>query len=225
MDDYKQTHFQLLWNANVFTQLQTYATLHYTKGKGYYEQYKGVDYFEDEFEDFLSQYEIHAWDAIRRRWLDNDFYGAIAGFHFFDPNDRYHLHMGGAWHRYRGSHFGEVIWSDGGSVENLPEYYRNDAKKRDVSGFLKLNYNFSQTLSAMLDLQLRGVKYQFEGPTSDGQVLPQLVTHSFFNPKLGLTWQYKPVQRFYGFFGVAHREPNRDDYVASTELSRPDPER
>lgn len=225
VDDYTQTHYQLLWNASVLTQIQTYITGHYTRGKGYYEQYKSTDNFSGAFEDFLVSYEISHGDAVRRRWLDNHFYGLIGGVHYFDPTEKYSLQIGGAWHRYLGDHFGEVIWSEVSTVADLPDYYRNDAVKSDKSAFVKLNYRFNDVLSMIADMQVRGVGYRFEGLDSEGSALQQKVNHTFLNPKLGLSLKANTRNRIYGFFGVAQREPNRDDYVISTEQSRPKPER
>jgi iron complex outermembrane receptor protein len=225
VDDYTQTHLQLLWNASLFTQIQTSVTLHYTKGKGYFEQYKNPGGFDDLFSDFLATYELENGDAIRRRWLDNDFYGGIAGLHFFDPSDKFEVHIGGAWHRYHGDHFGQVIWSDQGSVDGLPDYYRNDAVKGDRSAFVKYTRNFTPAVSAMVDLQVRGISYEFEGLDSQGGPFPQEVKHTFFNPKVGLSWKMNDKHRLYAFGGVAQREPNRDDYVDSPVESLPRPEK
>ncbi len=225
VDDYTQTHYQFLWNASVFTQLQFYATAHYTRGKGYYEQYKSSSGFEGAFGDFLAVHGLDAGDAVRRRWLDNDFYGIIGGVHYFDPTDKYSLQLGGAWHRYIGDHFGEVIWSAAGNIEGLPDYYRNDAVKSDKSGFVKLNYHFSDALSMIADVQVRGVNYEYEGLDPEGIPLQQDVKHTFLNPKLGFSMKTGKKTRGYYFFGVAHREPNRDDYITSSEQSRPNPEK
>lgn len=224
VDDYTQTHYQLLWNASVFTQLQTYVTLHYTKGSGFFEQYKGMAFFEPGFAEFLMMQGLGDGDAIRRRWLDNDFYGGIGGLHFFDPSEKYDFQIGGAWHRYAGDHFGEVIWSGAGQVDGLPNYYSNEATKIDRSGFLKLNLHLTPAITAMTDLQLRHVTYRFEGADIEGRPFPQEVRHNFFNPKVGLSWRVDDANRLYTFFGVAQREPNRDDYVSSSPVSRPDAE-
>jgi iron complex outermembrane receptor protein len=50
------------------------------------------------------------------------------------------------------------------------------------------------------------------------------VKHSFFNPKLGLTYQLSKAGSLYMLTGINHKEPNRDDYVESTPNSRPGPE-
>ncbi|MDX1477484.1 MAG: TonB-dependent receptor plug domain-containing protein [Saprospiraceae bacterium] len=226
VDDYTQTHYQLHWNASVFTQIQTFVSLNYTRGKGYFEQYKSVAGSDGFFTDFLERNGIGGADAVRRRWLDNDFYGAIGGIHYQDPTGRYEFRLGGGLHRYLGDHFGEVIWSATGTpVDALPRYYENDAVKRDRTLFAKLNYLLGERWALNLDLQTRSVKYEFEGLDNDGSPLTQTANHRFFNPKAGLSYTLGESASLHYFTGIANREPNRDDYVESTPSSRPSPER
>ncbi|MDX1410237.1 MAG: TonB-dependent receptor, partial [Saprospiraceae bacterium] len=226
VDDYTQTHYQLHWNALVFTQIQTFASFNYTRGKGFFEQYKSVAGSESFFADFLEENGLGGADAVRRRWLDNDFYGGIAGIHYQDPSGKYEFRLGGGRHRYLGDHFGEVIWSATGvPVDGLPRYYDNDATKRDRTFFAKLNYLLGEKWAMNLDLQLRSVRYEFEGLDHDGSPLTQTASHRFFNPKGGLSYTLDEHASLHYFTGIAHREPNRDDYVESTPASRPSPER
>jgi len=226
VDDYTQTHYQLHVNQSIFTQLQGFLTLHYTHGSGFFEQYKNPMYFESSFTDFLTLYNLEHDDVVRRRWLDNDFYGFIAGLHFSDPGDKFTFRITGGYNKYAGDHFGDVIWSaTGAEVEDLPYYYFNDAVKSAINFFSKLNYNVSDKLRFMIDLQYRGVNYEFDGLDNDGSSLSQSVKHSFFNPKVGVGFQLSEHMAINYFIGVAHREPNREDYVESSELSRPRSER
>ena len=60
--------------------------LHYTKGGGYYEQYKEAQDFEDYGINMLniSDNIISSSNLIRRKWLDNDFYGAVYSLNMND---------------------------------------------------------------------------------------------------------------------------------------------
>ena len=75
-DNYRQNHFQLLWNKNLNDTWNLETTIHYTKGKGFYENYKQSAKF--------SKYNLpnigtqSRTDFIRKKWLDNDFYGMIS---------------------------------------------------------------------------------------------------------------------------------------------------
>ena len=72
-----------------------------------------------------------------------------------------------------------------------------------------------------VDLQVRNVNYSFVGKDKDTMDISQKVTLKFFNPKAGLTYIFNPKNKAYLSFAVANREPNRDDYVQSSEASRP----
>ncbi len=91
--------------------------------------------------------------------------------------------------------------------------------------YLKTEARIGKGLTALLDLQVRAVQYDFLGFDSEQKPVDQSVALTFFNPKLGLNWQFAPQWTTYGFFGVANREPNRDDYTQSTPQSRPQAER
>lgn len=226
VDDYTQTHLQLIGNKEITTQLHGYITLHYTRGKGFYEQYKGVDFFDSNFRDFLAIYGLADADAVRRRWLDNHFFGAIGGLQFFDPSDAFQLQIAGAWHRYLGDHYGEVIRSlVPGELPDFPDYYENDADKKDRSVFTKLTYRVGDKFNLYTDLQYRSVEYTFRGFDADGSPADQTVNHKFFNPKVGVTYKFNENQNAYFSVAIANKEPNRDDYVESSPLTRPDPER
>jgi iron complex outermembrane receptor protein len=58
------------------------------------------------------------------------------------------------------------------------------------------------------------------------QSTQQNATFNFFNPKAGLDYSFGGRQhRLYALWGIAHREPNRNDFVESTPTSRPKAER
>ena len=226
VDDYTQTHYQLHVHQSIFTQLDGSLTMFYTKGKGFFEQYKNVDNFESYFADYLSQYGLENSDAVRRRWLDNDFYGFMASLYFTDPSEKFDLTLSGGYNVYDGDHFGEVIWSASGEdTGGLPPYYSNNARKSAVNLFGKVDYRIASSWTARLDLQYRGVDYSFEGLDADGTLVPQDVSHNFFNPKFGVTYRKSQRWSLSYYLGVANREPNRDDYVDSSPSSRPSPER
>jgi iron complex outermembrane recepter protein len=226
VDDYTQTHYQLHINQSIFTQLQGFLTLYYIRGSGFFEQYKNPLYFEPSFADFLAQYNLENDDVIRRRWLDNDFYGFIGGFHFSDPSDKFTFRISGGYNKYNGDHFGDVVSSATGiEVDDLPYYYFNVGTKTATNLFGKLNYKINDQLRFMLDLQYRGVRYKIEGVDFDGADLSLDVKNNFFNPKAGFGYQLSKDLAINYFFGIANREPNREDYVAANELKSPRPER
>jgi len=217
VDNYQQDHFQLHWNEKWSEKWSTNLAFHRTLGKGFFEQYR-----EDEsFEDYgytpinVNGETIETTDLIRRRWLDNDFFGTTFSANY--KNEAFDLILGGAANRYIGDHFGEVIWAQFAQGNIRDRYYEDQSTKDDVNFFGKINYQLTKQLSLFGDLQFRYVNYTANGAET-GLVDD---TFRFFNPKAGLTYQFNAEQNLYFSFGRANREPNRNDY----ESGNPVPER
>ena len=221
VDDYRQTYYQLHFDQALTPFARWVNALHYTRGKGFFEQYKA----DQDLVDYGLDSTLLFSDLIRRRWLDNHFYGFNSSLQIGRPLDRY-LVLGGGWNKYLGDHFGEVIWTEADQTLLTPHnYYFNEAEKTDWNLFGRSNLKISQHLDATIDLQARWIRYKFEGPDENGELTDQDVKHRFFNPKAGLHYQLSEKSSFYVLTGLMHKDPNRDDYVNSTPLSRPSPEK
>ncbi len=210
-DNYQQDHYQLHWNEKLNKNWSTNIGLNYTRGKGYFEQFKD----EESSADFNNLIEEDS-DVVVRRWLDNRFY--VANFNATYKNDGIEIIGGMSYSNYTNYHFGEVIWgsdlSDGTSIRD--QYYFSDAKKIDYSSFVKTTYNVSDQLTAFVDLQGRFVTYKTKGLTSDRDAIDVDANFNFFNPKLGLTYVLNSTNSFYASYAKANREPNRNDFEAGT---------
>lgn len=222
VDNYRQTHYQLLFNQQLSDAWNTNVALHYTQGEGFFEQYKA--------DQNLANYGFDSQtlngefpDLVRRLWLDNDFFGGVYGLNYESTD--LEATLGGGYHLYLGDHFGEIIWSE--LAEGLTpseRYYENDARKGDINIYGRVNYAFQPQWRGYLDLQYRRVDYTFLGRNRQGEQVDQTVGLNFFNPKVGLQYLWDDRTSAYASFAVAHREPNRNDYVESTADSRPEPE-
>jgi iron complex outermembrane receptor protein len=210
-DNYQQDHYQLHWNEKLNKNWSTNIGLNYTRGKGYFEQFKG----EESAADFNNLIEEGS-DVVVRRWLDNHFY--VANFNATYTNEGIEIIGGISYSNYTNDHFGEVIWgsdlSDGTSIRD--QYYFSDAEKTDYSSFVKTTYNVSDQLTAFVDLQGRFVTYKTKGLTSDRDAIDVDANFNFFNPKLGFTYALNNTNSFYASYAKANREPNRNDFEAGT---------
>lgn len=218
VDNYKQDHVQLLWNEQVSEHWNTNIGLHYTRGRGYFEQFKEDENFSDYgFEPITVNGElVDTTDLIRRRWLDNDFYGTTFSANY--TNENINLILGGGWNKYEGDHFGEIIWARfTGDSEYRDRYYDDTSVKTDFNFFSKVNYALNDRWSLYGDLQYRRVSYTANGEDTG------LVDDSFnfFNPKTGITYDMDRNNNFYLSYARANREPNRNDY----ESGSPRPEK
>ena len=213
VDNYAQDHYQLLWNRRFNNNWSTNVSLNYTKGKGYFEQYKEDEDFETYgFEPIeIGGDTINTTDLIRRRWLDNDFYAANANVNY--KNNKIDFTGGAFYSYYTGDHYGEVIWARYASNSEIRDrYYEGNGEKSEFTVFSKATYRFSEKWSVFSDLQGRFLNYNISGITSDLEALTVDEDYSFFNPKAGLTYKLNPSSQFYFSYGKAHREPSRNDY-------------
>ena len=222
VDDYGQTHYQLHYTKQLNSNSNYNLSFHYTKGAGYYEQFKAGESFSDYgFSEIIIQDDtINETDLIRRKWLDNDFYGTV--FSYNTTIDNIDLTFGGAWNSYTGKHYGEVIWAEYASDSELGHiYYDNDATKEDFNVYTKLNYQYNDKLNLYADLQRRTIDYTFIGFDQEGNNVEQSADFDFFNPKFGVFYQMNQNRSAYASFAVANKEPNRNDFVESSPDSRP----
>ncbi len=218
VDNYKQDHFQLHWNQVLGGGWNSNIALHYTRGRGYFEQFREDDDFETYgFEPITVNGElVTQTDLVRRRWLDNDFYGTV--FSLNGDLEKVKLIFGGGYNWYEGDHFGEVIWARLAPEANIWErYYDDTSRKTDFNLYAKANYSWNERWSVYGDLQVRSVNYQANG-NETGLVDD---TFNFFNPKAGIIYDLNRNNNFYFSWAVANREPNRNDY----ENGNPRPER
>ncbi|MGK0384826.1 MAG: iron complex outermembrane receptor protein [Bacteroidia bacterium] len=230
VDNYGQDHYQLIiahefdrnWNINV--------NGHYTRGKGYFEQFRGQDDLADYGLEnvIMGNDTITTSDLVRRRWLDNHFYGATFAMNY--TGKKVQATLGGGWNNYIGDHFGEVIQTQFTEYEELQKrYYFDNARKTDISVYIRANYQVHSKVNLFADLQLRTIEYSFEGPEADifGRVstTQQQLNWLFFNPKAGINYELNSRNRIYSSIAVGNREPARVDIVDATQISRPESER
>lgn len=240
-DNYQQDHYQLFVNHRAGKRLNLQGALHYTRGRGYYEQYRQQDDLADYnvtpfFIGTMPQFingdtlivpadTITKSDLIRQRWLDNHFYGGVFSAEW-NASHRVQFIFGGGANFYSGKHFGAVVWAQ--FADALPlgyRYYDNDAKKTDLNAYAKSNLDLGRGFYAFVDLQLRSVNYSFLGYNQKLESVQQSVPLLFFNPKAGVTYEPTAAHRLFISHSMAHREPVRDDYTQSSAESRPLPER
>ncbi|KGE14096.1 TonB-dependent receptor [Sphingobacterium deserti] len=221
-DNYTQTHHHLHYNYFTTANTTLNVALHYTRGKGYYEEYRGDDNFSTYGLTPIINTDttINTTDLIRQRWLDNYFYGTVFSVNH-KLNENHSLIIGGGANQYRGDHYGKVIWARYASDSRLGDkYYFNDAEKNDVNFYGKWNGKFG-AFNLYTDLQYRFVDYTFEGFDHNRILSDVNVKHHFFNPKLGATYILSPSATLYSSYAYGSKEPVRDDYVASSANARP----
>jgi iron complex outermembrane receptor protein len=155
---------------------------------------------------------INSTDVVRRRWLDNDFYGITWSAEY--QSGRLRALVGGAANRYDGDHFGELLWMQHAAGSAPGDYfYLNFSRKDDANTFVKVDYRLSDKLNVFTDLQGRFVDYSAEGLDIGSRPIAIDTVWMFFNPKAGITWQANRGSELYASWSVANREPSRNDFI------------
>ena len=223
-DNYWQHHYHVLGTHKFNDQMDLNLTLHYTDGKGYYEDYKAnARYSAYKLPDFTGMDGTiqKRTDLVRRKWMRNDFYGGL--FRLKYQNKTLQTILGSSINNYIGDHFGRVIWVK--TAANMPEpdyeYYRNRGKKLDYNAYLKSSFRFLGSFNTYIDLQYRGIDYRIDGSDDKAGDNLHVDRHfSFFNPKAGVSYD-RNGHNAYISFAVAHREPNRKNFTENGPSAQP----
>ena len=232
-DNYHQQNYQLIWNQRLSDVLNLNAALHYTRGDGYYEEYKRkrtlLEYDLDPQETWAKS------DLVRQKKMLNDFYGVVASLNY-NNHQNLQATLGGGWNKYDGDHFGYVTWvkSPVAALQPNHKYYDDNAKKTDFNVYGKVTYDFVPGLNAYVDLQYRHVGIKMVGPTDEINwdtnkriVYDMKESYDFFNPKFGLNYDITSNHKVYASYAIAHKEPTRNNFQNSlnAELDQPKAER
>lgn len=210
-DNYRQNHYQLLWEQNLGDIWKLETTFHYTKGKGYYENYKQGDPFSRY--NLADQNGEEYTDFIRKKWLNNDFYGFVSTL--YGKINQVDLNLGLVANQYFGRHYGEVSGVYFTDIQDY-EYYRNRSVKNEISAFAKAVWKLNR-FEIYGDLQLRNIDYNTKillAGDDEGANLDK--NWNFFNPKAGVSYLI-PSGKIFFSYAMAQREPNRDDLISDPE--------
>jgi len=225
-DNYKQDHYQMHLSHQFNTNWYGNVSLHYTYGRGFYEQYNDdLLFFQPGFgggsldfyrlpavETQAGQEPISSVDLITRRHLNSDFYGTVFNLNY--TSDKMKVVFGGGFNRYDGEQFGEITYADLTRLNEVPQrFYDNVTDKKDFNIYAKATWNITDEFSMYGDAQVRNVSYSANGSLFfPGAVLDVDKNYTFFNPKAGIT--YKPNDRnsIYFSYARANREPARVDF-------------
>ena len=201
VDNYKQDHYQLHWSEILNSSFTSNFSFNLTNGLGYYEQYKEND----------------NQDYITRKWLDNQF--IVANYSLNYQSKKTSINFGSSYSEYDGDHFGKVIWAQNSSNTEVGDrFYDGNGIKKDFSNYLKTTYQINSNISLYGDIQIRNVKYDTSGSTSDILDFSLNKSYSFFNPKAGLNYAFNSDNNLYFSFARANREPTRSDFENNADI-------
>jgi iron complex outermembrane receptor protein len=237
-DNFWQDHniLSAAWEIN--EHWATTATLHYTYGYGYYEEFRpnnklskfGMTYFDADGN------QVKKTDFVRKKGLRQDTYGLIWYTRYKDAH--WNVIGGLSAQNFQGNHFGYVTYIANEGVANHYlangnyQYYDSDAKKLDGNIFVKAAYTFCKNWTVFGDMQFRYVDYKTDGINDkfyeeDSQYYNQELdiheTYPFFNPKGGISFDCGS-HHAYASVAMSHREPERNNFTDNGSYPFPKPE-
>lgn len=242
-DNYIMHNFQLLGRHRFSPNLTLDAALHYTKGDGYYEQYKTncslVEYGLTPFDvatinpdGSTTVQTVKKSDLVCLKNMDNGFGGGLFNLRY--SSGIMNITIGGALNAYHGRHFGQIAWVRNyvGSVDPLQEYYRNTGHKIDGNIYARANVDLTDGVSVYADMQYRHIDYTIKGISDTYDYNAGDMEHldidrkfDFFNPKLGVNYMFANNHRAFASWSVAQKEPTRSNFIDCAPGREPRAER
>lgn len=218
-DNYQQDNYQMIYSYEFNKHWNLNAAIHYTYGRGYYEEYKeDASYSNYGLADvYIGNDTIRSTNLVRQKWLDNHFYGFTFSTKYNTKN--FDLTIGGAGNKYDGDHYGEIIWAQISNFQKDRRWYDNTGIKSDINVFAKANLLLAEKVNLYADVQYRYVDYTINGIDGILRDISQFHYFNFVNPKAGIVYQVNKMNRLYLSFAIANREPNGNNY-ADADLTR-----
>jgi iron complex outermembrane receptor protein len=213
-DNYVQHHLQFNYTHSFTDRLAWSTTLNYTRGDGYFENYKAGK----SFSKYLMEAPVidgilyEEGDFITKEALANDYFVLNSDLRY--TSDFLKLTGGINLSRYDGDHIGSVLWNNvlGDAYDyGSHEWYLNRGLKHEANVFVRGEVPFAERFTAYADLQYRGVWLEMSGPEDDGVLLDHKDNWQFFNPRAGLSYRWSKASRAYASAALGHREPGRSD--------------
>ena len=213
-DNYAQHHLQFNYTHSFTDRLAWSTTLNYTRGDGYFENYKAGK----SFSKYLMKAPVidgilyEEGDFITKEALANDYFVLNSDLRY--TSDFLKLTGGINLSRYDGDHIGSVLWSNvlGDAYDyGSHEWYLNRGLKHEANVFVRGEVPFAERFTAYADLQYRGVWLEMSGPEDDGVLLDHKDNWQFFNPRAGFSYRWSKASRAYASAALGHREPGRSD--------------
>ena len=243
-DNFWQNHNLLSAAWEINEHWSTTATLHYTYGFGYYEEFRPNNKLADKFgiNEFKFDEDEDEWksiksNVIRKKGLSQHTYGLVWNANYTD--ERWDVIGGLSLQNFNGNHYGYVTYianqgiADKYLVNGQYKYYDSDAHKLDGNIFLKAAFSISEHWSVFGDVQYRHVDYKTNGindkfvKVNDTVFINQELNihekYNFFNPKGGISWNLNS-HHAYASVAWSHREPERNNFTDNGSYPFPRPE-
>jgi len=228
-DNFWQNHNILSASWSISDRWSTSASLHYTYGYGYYEEFRqnnklakyGLTFTDSEGN------KVKKTDFVRKKGLEQHTYGLVCNANYKD--EAWDVVGGLSLQNYDGVHFGYLTYVKHAELSKSLlangdyRYYDSPAHKLDGNVFLKAAYHINEHWDIFADVQYRHIGFKTDGyndkyytdPTT-GLPMKHLLDvdkkYDFLNPKAGFSWT-SGAHRVYASAALSHREPERNNFT------------
>lgn len=238
IEEFSQPHFELLNEIKLDKNLLLNSALFYYSGEGYFD-YDGTGW--TDANSFALNNENGYPNAedprnpIIRAYVNNKQIGYIPRLKFI--NENYTFNIGLELRFHNSIHWGKINFA-----ENLPENYNPDFEFYHYEGhrniysiFSNFNYLFNDNLALLIEGQLVYNNYSIDNErrgniyttyrTIDGKIIGNggdlfNINYLFFNPKIGLNYNFNDLMSLFGYFAITSKEPRMANiYNASESFS------
>jgi iron complex outermembrane receptor protein len=222
-DAFKQTFYQLQYSYNINSKSNITSSAYFVKGEAPKFQYYGN--FANEYLNLPTYINgkdtLSTSNAMTSYRLNQYFVGAFVNYQY--KNGTWDLMANIHANAFKNEHFLEVQTIDTYNPIFRPgqNAFFNTGYKNEISGNVKLNYSVTSKTSAIGDIQVRNVSFNYApqimqyrtvyGLNNDN-LLVENMNWTFVNFRLGVRQQLNENISAYAMFGRSNREPARVDY-------------
>ena len=238
-DNFWQNHNLLSAAFDINDNWTATATLHYTYGYGYYDEFRPSNKLNKKFginvvDETDGSYTTVRSDVVRQKGYYQNAYGIVGSANYRDSH--WDVIGGLSMQSFESDHFGYLTYIKDAAIastylkDGKYKYYGSSSTKNDANIYLKAAYRLGGGWSAYGDVQFRHVGYITNGENDryikqaddsyDIHKLNISQQYQFLNPKFGTSWTRGP-HHAYASFAMSHREPERNNFTDNGSYPAP----
>ncbi|MGC9364178.1 MAG: TonB-dependent receptor [Fidelibacterota bacterium] len=227
-DDFLQQIYSLNTLYQIHSGLVFRNVAYLVMGSGYYEVVKsGENYYKYNL-DVTDQYpDSVEWtletDLLRRKWVENRYFGITPGVTFLRGRSR--IDAGMELRSFVGDHYGRVKnFSEDELLSTIGsdwyQYYNYIGEKLSATAFLHAAIYVTDALTLMADLQYQRHQWQLDQHKIGHAAGHQLSADwNFINPRFGAMYRVNEQLSVFANYGKAHKEPADDQIINADDVT------
>ncbi|MFH1197037.1 MAG: TonB-dependent receptor [bacterium] len=219
IENFSQPHFELMNEINLSADMTFNSNLFLILGDGFFD-YDG-SWADTSYLRLTNEFGFNPQgnlgNVLIRAMVENKQWGWIPKFSLKHTNGE--LIIGGEFRKHNSIHWGGIQFG-----ENLPvgltqnfRYYYYEGGKDIYNFFVHEDYNYSEQINLLAELQLAYHNYRIENEKYLDNEFE--IDDLFFNPRFGVNYKLLPNLSIYLSYARVTREPRLKDYYDAAESS------